>query len=291
LQHAEARGGATAAPAAAGCSVRSRLQRAEAAAARGSSCSVRRAAARGSSVEGRRDCSMPIARGRRLQRSRGAEIRGGKFYFFTEVPLWALFVGQMPLGKPTKLHPPEIHQRTLISLAKEDPCTYALLYHRWALKECDRFCCHASLTNSIKRYIKNFCFSYLKQMHKTHKLRKLRPSNASSTCNVQLRTYHIPHDCRKKLKSALSDRQFGVFKLQALVSQTGLSSAAIRIWLTMFRRSVPYKKRAAYLANVAINDKVKVFYMIKSHSHGSLAFDPVLGQRMRSVAILCNTCK
>ena len=99
-----------------GCSVRKQLQRVVPAAARGSSCSARRAAARGSSVEGRRDCSMPIARGRRLQRSRGAEIRGGKIYFFTEVPLSSPFVGQMPLRKNTKLHPPEIHQRTLISL-------------------------------------------------------------------------------------------------------------------------------------------------------------------------------
>jgi hypothetical protein len=95
-------------------------------------------------------------------------------------------------------------------------------------------------------------------------MRKLRDSDASSSCNVLLRTYHIPPDCRKKLKSALSSH---IEVSQALASQTGLSMAAIRVWLTMFRRSIPYKRRAAYLANVAINDKVKVFYMIKSHSH------------------------
>ncbi len=86
-------------------------------------------------------------------------------------------------------------------------------------------------------------------------MRKLRNSDAASSCNVLLRTYHLTPDCRKKLKSALSSSHIEVS--QALGSQTGLSMAAIRVWLTMFRRSIPYQKRAAYLANVAINDKVK----------------------------------
>ena len=94
-------------------------------------------------------------------------------------------------------------------------------------------------------------------MRKTHKLRKLRPSDASSACNAILMTHHIPHECRKKLKLALVAKHMKA--TQALVSQTGLRKAAIRAWLTMFRRSIPLMKRSAYIADIATNDKVRLF--------------------------------
>ncbi len=112
-------------------------------------------------------------------------------------------------------------------------------------------------------------------------MRKLRNSDASSINNGVLRTYHLTPVCRKKLKSALT--AVGRMKASpAVINQTGLKRAAISAWLTMFRRSIPYKKRVAYLANagVDINDKVKLFYMIKSHAEkiSDLIFAPVLGQ-------------
>jgi hypothetical protein len=45
----------------------------------------------------------------------------------------------------------------------------------------------------------------------------------------------------------------------ALVSQTGLRKDAILAWLTMFKRSIPLMKRSAYMEDVAINDKVRLF--------------------------------
>ena len=94
-------------------------------------------------------------------------------------------------------------------------------------------------------------------MRKTHKLRKLRPSDATSACNAILMTYRLPTDCRKKLKMALAANNMNV--TQALVSQTGLREVAIRAWITMFRRSIPFLKRAAYMEDPAINDKVRPF--------------------------------
>ena len=110
-------------------------------------------------------------------------------------------------------------------------------------------------------------------------MRKLRNSDASSINNGVLRTYHLTPVCRKKLKSALT--AVGRMKASpAVINQTGLKRAAIGAWLIMFKRSIPYKKRVAYLANVDINDKVKLFYMIKSHAEkiSDLIFAPVLGQ-------------
>ena len=94
-------------------------------------------------------------------------------------------------------------------------------------------------------------------MRKTHKLRKLRPSDASSGCNAILRTYRLPHTCRKNLKLALVANKMKV--THAMVSQPGLSRIAIRAWLIMFRRSIPLAKQAAYMADPFINDKVRQF--------------------------------